>query len=64
MSEAGACLPRSFSGSAKTIAPVKYRVVVRSQNESTVVSVLDAAGAPDASANAQRIINVIVDDLK
>ena len=53
-----------FSGSAKTVAPLKYRVVVRSQAEATVVSVLDAAGAPDASANAQRIINLIVDDLK
>jgi outer membrane protein assembly factor BamC len=39
-------------------------VVLRSQNESTVVSVLNATGAPEASANAQRIVNVIVDDLK
>ena len=53
-----------FGGSAKGNNPLKYRVVVRSQNESSVVSVLNASGAPDASANAQRIVNVIVEDLK
>ncbi len=57
-------LSRIFGGSAKSNAPVKYRVVVRSQGETSVVSVLNAVGAPDASANAQRIVNVIVDDLK
>ena len=57
-------LSKLFGGSAKTIAPVKYRVVVRSQGDSTVVSVLNATGAPDSSANAQRIVNVIVEDLK
>jgi outer membrane protein assembly factor BamC len=57
-------LSKLFGRSAKTIAPVKYRVVVRSQGDSTVVSVLNATGAPDTSANAQRIVNVIVEDLK
>ncbi len=57
-------LSKLFGGATKSNAPVKYRVVVRSQNESTVVSVLNATGAPDASANAQRIVNVIVEDLK
>jgi outer membrane protein assembly factor BamC len=57
-------LSKLFSSAPKANAPLKYRVVVRSQNESTVVSVLNAAGAPDASANAQRIVNVIVEDLK
>jgi outer membrane protein assembly factor BamC len=37
---------------------------VRSQGESTVVSVLNATGAPENSANAQRIVKVIADDLK
>lgn len=45
-------------------APLKYRIAVRSQGESTTVSVLDANGAPEASANAQRIVQVIADDLK
>ena len=53
-----------FGSAAKGNTPIKYRVVVRSQNESTVVSVLNATGAPDTSANAQRIVNVIVEDLK
>ena len=57
-------LSRIFGGSARTNAPLKYRVVVRSQNESTVVSVLNASGAPESSANAQRIVNVIAEDLK
>ena len=57
-------LAKLFGSSPKTNAPLKYRVVLRSQNESTVVSVLNATGAPEASASAQRIVNVIVDDLK
>ena len=57
-------LSRIFGSTPKTNAPLKYRVVLRSQNESTVVSVLNATGAPENSANAQRIVNVIVDDLK
>jgi len=44
--------------------PMKYRVQVRSQGESTTVSVLNEAGAPESSANAQRIVQVIADDLK
>ena len=52
-----------FGSVARVNAPIRYRVVVRSQNESTVVSVLNATGAPDTSTNAQRIVNVIVDDL-
>ena len=57
-------LSKIFGGSARTNAPLKYRVLVRSQNESTVVSVLNASGAPENSANAQRIVNVIAEDLK
>lgn len=57
-------LSKIFGSSSKTNAPVKYRVVVRSQNDNTVVSVLNAAGAPDSSPSAQRIVKVIVEDLK
>ncbi|RYG07333.1 MAG: outer membrane protein assembly factor BamC [Burkholderiales bacterium] len=53
-----------FSGSAPAIPPLKYRIVVRSQGESSVVSVLNAQGAAEASANAQRIVQVIADDLR
>ena len=51
-------------GTAKSNAPLKYRIAVKSQGESSTVSVLTAAGAPETSANAQRIVKVIADDLK
>lgn len=53
-----------FSGSPAATPPLKYRIAVKSQGESTTVSVLNAQGAPEASANAQRIVQVIADDLK
>jgi outer membrane protein assembly factor BamC len=43
---------------------LKYRISVRSQGESTTVAVLNEAGAPEASANAQRIVSVIAADLR
>ena len=52
-----------FSSSAAA-APLKFRIVVRSQGEASTVSVLNAAGAPESSANAERIVKVIADDLK
>ena len=51
-------------GSNPAIAPLKYRVAVRSEGNATTVSVLNAAGAPETSADAQRILQVIADDLK
>ena len=53
-----------FSGSPSAIPPLKYRITVKSQGESTVVSVLNTQGAAESSANAQRIVQVIADDLK
>ncbi|MFC6280295.1 MULTISPECIES: outer membrane protein assembly factor BamC [Polaromonas] len=53
-----------FSGSAPSVPPLKYRITVKSQANATTVSVLNAQGAPEASANAQRIVQVIADDLK
>ena len=53
-----------FSGSPSAIPPLKYRINVKSQGESTVVSVLNTQGAAESSANAQRIVQVIADDLK
>ena len=52
-----------FSSNPAT-PPLKYRIVVRSQGNSTTVSVLNEAGAPESSANAERIVRVIADDLK
>ena len=50
--------------SKKDEAPIKFRISVKSQGEATTVSVLNDAGAPETSANAQRIVKVIADDLK
>ena len=56
-------LGKLFS-SEKSVPPLKYRIVVRSQGEATTVSVLNAAGAPETSANAERIVRVLADDLQ
>jgi outer membrane protein assembly factor BamC len=48
----------------KTEAPLKYRIALKSEGQSTTVSVLNATGAPEASTDAQRIVQVIADDLK
>ena len=53
-----------FSGPAKAVPPLKYRINLKSQGESTTVSVLNSTGTPESSANAQRIVQVIADDLK
>ena len=53
-----------FSSSPAAIAPLKYRITVKSQGEASVVSVLNTQGAAETSANAQRIVQVIADDLK
>jgi outer membrane protein assembly factor BamC len=57
-------LGKLFGPSTNAAAPLKFRISVKSQGESTTVSVLNASGAPESSANAQRIVNVIADDLK
>ena len=54
----------NFGKSAKNESPLKFRILVKSQGETSTVSVLNEAGAPDATANAQRIVQVIADDLK
>ena len=53
-----------FKRDDPAVAPLKYRINLKSQGESTTVSVLNAAGTPEASVNAQRIVQVIVDDLR
>ena len=57
-------LSRIFSSSASTAAPLKYRIALKSQGEVTTVSVLNAQGLAESSANAQRIVQVIADDLR
>ncbi|WP_279343622.1 outer membrane protein assembly factor BamC [Variovorax terrae] len=50
--------------SSPTTPPLKYRIKVQSQGNASTVAVLNATGAPETSANAQRIVQVIADDLK
>jgi len=53
-----------FGASSSANPPVKYRVLVHSEGAKSTVSVQNAAGAADASANAQRIVKVLAEDLK
>jgi len=53
-----------FGASAKENPPVRYRIAVRSAADASTVTVQSAAGAPDSSASAQRILQLIVDELK
>jgi outer membrane protein assembly factor BamC len=53
-----------FGASGKDAAPLKFRIALRSQGESTTVSVLNANGGPESSDNAQRIVKVLADDLR
>ena len=54
----------NFGRAAKDESPLKYRILVKSQGEASTVSVLNEAGVPDTTENAQRIVKVIADDLK
>ena len=57
-------LGRIFSRAPSAEAPQKFRIHLNTQGETTTVSVQNASGAPETSANAQRIVQVIADDLK
>lgn len=53
-----------FGASANAAAPEKYRVVVHGSGQQSTVSVLKADGDPESSANVDRILRILVDDLK
>ncbi len=57
-------LGKIFSRSPDAAAPLKYRIVVRSDGSQSTVSVQSATGAPESSTTAERIVRVIADDLK
>ena len=50
--------------STPTAAPLKYRIAVVSQGEASTVTVLNAEGGAESSANAQSILKIIADDLR
>jgi outer membrane protein assembly factor BamC len=51
-------------GSAEAKAPDRYRIALTSDAQHTRVSILDAQGAPSNNAVAQRIVALLVEDLK
>ncbi len=54
----------NFGSSDKGNPTLKYRINLKAEGEKTTVSVLNDKGVPETSADAQRIVQVIADDLK
>jgi outer membrane protein assembly factor BamC len=57
-------LSRLFSSGPSTTAPVRYRVAVTGNGERSTVAVLNSAGAPESGENGQRIVSLLVNELK
>ena len=55
---------RLFGSSEPQAKPAQYRIAVRSSGTTTTVSVLNAQGQPDGSADAQRIVQLLANDIK
>lgn len=55
---------RVFGGGTTTTAPVRYRVAVTGNGERSTVAVLNSAGAPETGENGQRIVALLVNELK
>ena len=54
-----------FGASTDTsAAAIKYQVALKSDGSKTLVTVLNAQGAPDAGENSRRIVTVLADELK
>ncbi|MET0335451.1 MAG: outer membrane protein assembly factor BamC [Rhizobacter sp.] len=49
---------------AKLAGPIRYRVNVKAEGDVSTVSVYDAKGQPEKGDAAQRIVKLLVDDLK
>ncbi len=55
---------RLFSSSEAQAKPAQYRIAVRGSGATTTVSVQDAQGQPEGSADAQRIVQLLANDIK
>jgi outer membrane protein assembly factor BamC len=55
---------RMFGGASTPIPALKYQLVLRSQSGNSTLSVQDDKGAPANSADAQRIVKVLADELR
>jgi len=54
----------SFGKSDAAAAPVRYRIALKGEGERTSVTVQNSQGAPETSDVGQRIVSLLVDDLK
>jgi outer membrane protein assembly factor BamC len=54
----------SFGKSDDAAAPVRYRIAVKGEGDRTTVSVQTSQGAPENTEVGQRIVTLLVDDLK
>ncbi len=54
----------SFFGKANTSAVGKYRISIKAPADTATVTVLNDQGQPDKGENAQRIVTLLVDELK
>ena len=54
----------SFGKSDTPAAPARYRIAIKADGERSNVSVLNSQGGPENSAVGQRIVSLLVDDLK
>jgi outer membrane protein assembly factor BamC len=54
----------SFGKSDDAASPVRYRIAVKAEGEHTNVMVQNSQGAPETSNVAQRIVSLLVEDLK
>ncbi len=57
-------LGRLFGSAPEQAKPAQYRIAVRSSGTVTTVSVLNAQGQPDSSADVRRIVELLATDLK
>jgi outer membrane protein assembly factor BamC len=53
-----------FGSDNKALTPVRYRINVKGGTDKTVVSVQTSAGAPEAGDNGQRIVALLVKELR
>ncbi len=55
---------RLFGRGSQQLPASKYQVAVRSEGQSSIVTVQDGNGAPAPAADAQRIVRVLADELR
>jgi outer membrane protein assembly factor BamC len=55
---------RMFGNTSNPLAPVRYRVALKSDDRKTTVSVLTSAGGTDVGENGQRIVERLLTELR